>query len=51
MVVYLRAVLMVRLRDSRFLDKHTAIDAILGISLGSVVSLAITVGARKLDRF
>ena len=41
-VVYVIALLMVRLGEKRFFGKNTAFDIILGIILGSVVSRAIT---------
>ncbi len=41
-VVYVTALLMLRLGEKRFLGKNTAFDVILGIILGSVVSRAIT---------
>lgn len=41
-VVYLSALLMVRIGEKRFLGKNTAFDVILGIIFGSVVSRAIT---------
>jgi uncharacterized membrane protein YcaP (DUF421 family) len=41
-VVYLAALLMIRIGEKRFLGKNTAFDVILGIILGSVVSRAIT---------
>lgn len=41
-VVYVVALLMLRLGEKRFLGKNTAFDVILGIILGSVVSRAIT---------
>ncbi len=41
-VVYIAAVVMVRLGEKRFMGKNTAFDVILGIILGSVVSRAIT---------
>lgn len=41
-VVYISALLMVRIGEKRFLGKYTAFDVILGIIFGSVVSGAIT---------
>ncbi|MFW5709728.1 MAG: DUF421 domain-containing protein [Chloroflexota bacterium] len=41
-VVYLSALLMVRIGEKRFFGKNTAFDIILGIIFGSVVSRAIT---------
>jgi uncharacterized membrane protein YcaP (DUF421 family) len=41
-VVYISALLMVRIGEKRFLGKNTAFDVILGIIFGSVVSRAIT---------
>lgn len=41
-IVYIAALLMVRLGDKRFFGKSTAFDVILGIVFGSVVSRAIT---------
>jgi uncharacterized membrane protein YcaP (DUF421 family) len=40
-VVYVAAIVMVRIGEKRFLGKSTAFDVILGIILGSVVSRAI----------
>ena len=42
LIVYVVALLMVRVGEKRFLGKNTAFDVILGIILGSVVSRAIT---------
>lgn len=42
LVVYVAALVMVRLGEKRFIGKNTAFDVILGIILGSVVSRAIT---------
>ena len=42
MVIYVAAVLMVRVGEKRFLGKNTVFDVILGIVLGSVVSRAVT---------
>lgn len=41
-VVYVAAVLMIRVGEKRFMGKNTAFDVILGIVFGSVVSRAIT---------
>ncbi|HLM53016.1 MAG TPA: YetF domain-containing protein [Pseudoxanthomonas sp.] len=41
-VVYVLAILIVRIGDKRFIGKHTALDVTLGIMLGSVLSRAIT---------
>lgn len=41
LVIYLAALVMVRIGEKRFLGKNTAFDVILGIILGSVVSRAI----------
>lgn len=41
-VVYIAALIMVRMGEKRFLGKNTAFDVILGIIFGSVVSRAIT---------
>ncbi len=41
-VVYVVTVLMVRLAKKRFMGQATAFDVILGIMLGSIVSLAVT---------
>ncbi|MCL4302560.1 MAG: DUF421 domain-containing protein [Anaerolineae bacterium] len=41
LIVYIAALVMVRLGEKRFLGKNTAFDVILGIILGSVVSRAI----------
>ena len=41
LVMYLAALVMVRVGEKRFLGKNTAFDVILGIILGSVVSRAI----------
>ena len=40
-IVYIAALAMVRLGEKRFLGKNTALDVIIGIVLGSVVSRAI----------
>jgi uncharacterized membrane protein YcaP (DUF421 family) len=41
-VVYVTAVLIVRLGKKRFMGRATAFDVILGIMLGSIVSRAVT---------
>lgn len=41
-VVYLVAIVLVRLGEKRFLGKYAALDVILGFMLGSVLSRAIT---------
>lgn len=41
-VIYLVAIVLVRLGNKRFIGKFTAFDVILGIMLGSVLSRAIT---------
>lgn len=41
-IVYTAAIIMIRISDKRFIGKNTAIDVVLGIVLGSVVSRAIT---------
>lgn len=41
-VIYLSAVVLVRIGQKRFMGKNTAFDMILGIILGSVLSRAIT---------
>lgn len=41
-IIYLSALAMVRVGEKRFLGKNTALDVIIGIILGSVVSGAIT---------
>lgn len=41
-IVYISALIMVRIGEKRFLGKNTAFDVILGIIFGSVVSRAIT---------
>lgn len=41
LVIYITALMMVRVGEKRFLGKNTAFDVILGIILGSVVSRAI----------
>jgi uncharacterized membrane protein YcaP (DUF421 family) len=42
LIVYVAAIVMIRVSDKRFIGKNTAIDVVLGIVLGSVVSRAIT---------
>lgn len=42
LVIYLSAVVLVRIGQKRFMGKNTAFDMILGIILGSVLSRAIT---------
>lgn len=42
LIVYVVAIVLVRLGEKRFLGKFTALDVILGIMLGSVLSRAIT---------
>jgi uncharacterized membrane protein YcaP (DUF421 family) len=44
-IIYLSALLIVRIGDKRFLGKTTAFDFILGIIIGSVLSRAINGGA------
>lgn len=44
-VVFMMAIGIVRLGDERFMGRHTALDVMLGIVFGSVVSRAITGGA------
>ena len=41
-VVYIVAIVLVRLGEKRFLGKYTALDVILGFMLGSILSRAIT---------
>lgn len=41
-VVYIAAIMMLRLGQTRFLGKYTALDVILGFMLGSILSRAIT---------
>lgn len=41
-IIYITAVILVRLGDKRFMGKNTAFDVILGIILGSVLSRTIT---------
>lgn len=47
-IVYLATVLMVRMGKKRFMGKTSAFDVILGITLGSVVSRAVTGNAPML---
>jgi uncharacterized membrane protein YcaP (DUF421 family) len=42
LVIYLTAIVLVRIGQKRFMGKNTAFDMILGIILGSVLSRAIT---------
>ncbi len=42
LMVYLVAIVIVRLGDKRFFGKHTALDVILGFMLGSILSRAVT---------
>lgn len=44
-IVYLAAIVLVRLGEKRFLGKYAALDVILGFMLGSVLSRAITASA------
>lgn len=41
-VVFIAAIIMLKIGDKRFMGKSTAFDAMLGIVFGSVVSRAIT---------
>jgi uncharacterized membrane protein YcaP (DUF421 family) len=41
-IVFIAAVAMIRIGDKRFMGKSTALDVMLGIVFGSVVSRAIT---------
>jgi hypothetical protein len=41
-IVYLAAIIIVRVADKRFLGQYAALDAVLGFMLGSVLSRAIT---------
>lgn len=41
-VVFVAAIIMIRIGDKRFMGKNTALDVMLGIIFGSVVSRAIT---------
>ena len=42
LIIYVTAILLVKLGEKRFMGKNTAFDMILGIILGSVLSRAIT---------
>lgn len=42
LIIYVTAILLVRVGNKRFMGKNTAFDVILGIILGSVLSRAIT---------
>jgi uncharacterized membrane protein YcaP (DUF421 family) len=42
LIIYVTAILLVRLGEKRFMGKNTAFDVILGIILGSVLSRAVT---------
>jgi len=42
LVVFVAAVVMLRVGDKRFMGKSTALDVLLGIVFGSIVSRAIT---------
>jgi uncharacterized membrane protein YcaP (DUF421 family) len=42
LIVYILAILLVKLGDKRFMGKNTAFDMILAIILGSVLSRAVT---------
>ncbi|HSM57435.1 MAG TPA: YetF domain-containing protein [Candidatus Sulfomarinibacteraceae bacterium] len=44
-IVYLAAIVLVRVGEKRFLGKYAALDVILGFMLGSVLSRAITASA------
>ncbi|MBD0373740.1 MAG: DUF421 domain-containing protein [Pyrinomonadaceae bacterium] len=41
-IVFILAIIMLRIGDKRFMGKSTALDVMLGIVFGSVVSRAIT---------
>lgn len=41
-IIYITAILLVKIGEKRFMGKNTAFDMILGIILGSVLSRAIT---------
>ncbi|MFL6466386.1 MAG: DUF421 domain-containing protein [Pyrinomonadaceae bacterium] len=45
-IVFLIAVLLIRVGDKRFMGKHTALDVMLGIVYGSVASRAINGSAQ-----
>lgn len=42
LIIYVTAILLVKIGEKRFMGKNTAFDMILGIILGSVLSRAIT---------
>ena len=42
LIIYVTAILLVKIGDKRFMGKNTAFDMILGIILGSVLSRAVT---------
>jgi uncharacterized membrane protein YcaP (DUF421 family) len=48
-VIYVTAIVLVKLGEKRFMGRSTAFDMILGIILGSVLSRAITGNAPFLD--
>jgi uncharacterized membrane protein YcaP (DUF421 family) len=41
-IIYVTAILLVKIGEKRFMGKNTAFDMILGIILGSVLSRAVT---------
>ncbi len=41
-IVFIAAIIMIRIGDKRFMGRNTALDVMLGIVFGSVVSRAIT---------
>lgn len=41
-IIYISAILLVKLGEKRFMGKNTAFDVIVGIMLGSILSRAIT---------
>lgn len=41
-IIYIAAIVLVRIGEKRFLGKYTALDVILGFMLGSVLSRAVT---------
>lgn len=41
-IVYLAAIILVRLGEKRFLGKYAALDVILGFALGSILNSAVT---------
>ena len=45
-IIFLLAVLLIRIGDKRFMGKHTALDVMLGIVYGSVASRAINGSAQ-----